>query len=79
MSTLRLPRLHHRESHEHPWLRAVTGLFWSAAGALVLLFVFFAAMGAFDPVEAAGVTVAFAALGMLWLVHAWPSLRGRGR
>lgn len=76
MLTLRLPRLQHRETREHPWLRMITGVFWSIAGGLLVLFVFFAAMGAFDPVEAASVTIAFAALALLWLVHAWPRLRG---
>lgn len=44
---------------------------------LLVLFVFFAAMGAFDPAEAVGVTASFAALALLWLVHAWPRLTGR--
>lgn len=78
MSTLRLPRLQQRDTREHPWLRTITGLFWSIAGGLLVLFVFFAAMGAFDPAEAAGVTIAFAALAVLWLAHAWPRLRGHG-
>lgn len=75
MTTLRLP---HREHSEHPWLRTLTAMFWSIAGGLLVLFVFFAAMGAFDPAEAVGVTAIFAALALLWLVHAWPRLSGRG-
>lgn len=75
MATLHLPHFRSGTPAEHARLRALSALVWSAAGGLVLLFLFFTALGAFDPIDAVGVTIAFAALGVLWLVHAWPRLR----
>ena len=79
MATLHMPRLQHVGHGDHDRLRAISGLMWSVAGGLVLLFLFFAVLGAFDPTEAVGITIAFAALGLLWLAHAWPRLRAEGR
>jgi hypothetical protein len=45
--------------------------FWVACGSLVLLGIFFAALGAFDPTEAVGLTVALIVLAALWLAHEW--------
>jgi hypothetical protein len=45
--------------------------FWVACGSLVLLGIFFAALGAFDPTEAVGLTVALLVLAALWLAHEW--------
>ena len=75
MATLHMPRLQRVAEGDHARLRAISALMWSLAGALVLLFLFFAVLGAFDPAEAVGVTIAFAALGLVWLAHAWPRLR----
>jgi hypothetical protein len=45
--------------------------FWVTCGSLVLLGIFFAALGAFDPTEAIGLTVALLVLAALWLAHEW--------
>jgi len=47
---------------------------WVACGSLVLLGIFFAALGAFDPTEAVGLTVALLVLAALWLGHEWGGL-----
>jgi len=44
---------------------------WVACGSIVLLGIFFAALGAFDPTEAVGLTIALLVLAVLWLVHEW--------
>lgn len=45
--------------------------FWTLAIAVIALFAFFVALGAFDPFEILGVTLAVAALTAAWLLHAW--------
>lgn len=77
MATLHMPRLQRGAHGEHARLRAVSALMWSLAGGLVLLFVFFAALGAFDPAEAVGLSIAIVAVGLIWFAHAWPRLRRR--
>jgi hypothetical protein len=57
---------HHRESAPH--------LLWGACAALVLLFIFFAALGAFEPGEVVPVTVAAVLLAAAWLAHEWRAL-----
>jgi hypothetical protein len=44
---------------------------WSLCGALVVLFIFFAALGGIDPAEAAVASIIIAVMGVLWLVHFW--------
>jgi fatty acid desaturase len=47
---------------------------WILVLAIVVLFAFFAALGAFSPGEVVGLTVAVVALAVLWIVHAvWDS------
>jgi hypothetical protein len=65
--------LHHPPG-EHPALDRLAHAFWAMCGALVLLFIFFAALGAIDPTEAVEVTVVVLALAVLWLAHAWRDL-----
>ena len=48
--------------------------FWVVCGSLVLLGIFFAALGAFDPTEAVGLTVALLVMAALWLGHEWSGL-----
>lgn len=48
--------------------------FWVACGSLVLLGIFLAALGAFDPTEAVALTVALLVLAALWLAHEWGGL-----
>ena len=71
MATFHLP---HFERDEHPRLGAALHLFWGASAGIVLLFIFFAALGAIDPAEAVAVTVVVLALAVLWLTHAWRGL-----
>ncbi|MBN1528429.1 MAG: hypothetical protein JW895_05180 [Thermoleophilaceae bacterium] len=46
-------------------------LMWGVCGAAVLLYIFLAALGAFEPGEAVEVTVAAVALAVVFLVHEW--------
>jgi hypothetical protein len=78
---LRLPHLSHGE---HPVLESAAHGFWAVCGAIVVLFIFFAALGAVEPGEAVELTVVVLALAVLWLAHAWSDLwreerRGRAR
>ena len=48
--------------------------FWILVLALVVLFAFFVALGAFSPGDVVGLTVAVAVLAVLWIAHAvWDS------
>jgi fatty acid desaturase len=48
--------------------------FWALVLALVVLFAFFVALGAFSPGEVAGLTVVIVLLALLWIGHAvWDS------
>ncbi len=49
--------------------------FWLLVLAIVVMFAFFVALGAFKPGEVAGVTIAVAALAVAWLAHAVWSAR----
>ena len=44
--------------------------FWVLALAVIVLFAFFAALGAFSPTEALWLTIIVAALCVLWIGHA---------
>jgi fatty acid desaturase len=55
-------------------LGALSDTFWILVLALVVLFAFFLALGAFSPGQVAGLTVAVIVLAVLWLAHAvWES------
>jgi hypothetical protein len=58
----------------HPRLDTLAHAFWAACGTIVVLFIFFAALGAIDPDDAVEVTVVVLALAVLWLAHAWRGL-----
>ncbi len=61
-------------SPSSPRSRAAEGVrnvFWVAVIACIGLYAFLAALGAFDPLDAIGLTVAVAVLVVLWLIHAW--------
>ena len=48
--------------------------FWVLVLAVIVLFAFFAALGAFSPGEVIGLTLAVAVLALLWIAHAvWDS------
>ena len=53
--------------------------FWILALAVIALFAFFAALGAFSPLDAIWVTVLVAVLCVLWVVHAVLEDRRRDR
>jgi hypothetical protein len=58
-------------------LETLRETFWVLALAVIVLFAFFAALGAFSPTDAIWATVAVAILCGLWVVHA--VLEGRRR
>jgi fatty acid desaturase len=51
--------------------------FWILVLAVVVLFAFFVALGAFSPGEVMGLTVVVAALAALWVGHAFWDSRHR--
>jgi Flp pilus assembly protein TadB len=57
-----------RTSHDHP---SLTRFLWAACGALVLMYIVLAALGAFEPDEVVALTAAAVALAALWLAHEW--------
>jgi len=55
-------------------LSTLSETFWILVLALVVLFAFFVALGAFSPGEVLGLTVVVAVLALLWVAHAvWAS------
>jgi len=50
---------------------AARDLFWIMALGVLLVFGFFVALGALKPSEVKWPTIGVAALGVLWIVHAW--------
>jgi len=58
-------------------LATLSATFWILVLAVVVLFAFFAVLGAFSPGQVAGLTVAIVVLAVLWIVHAvWESRHG---
>jgi hypothetical protein len=51
---------------------------WALMGALVVLYLFFAVLGAIDPIEAPFATFVIALLALAWLAHAWDRLYAGG-
>jgi O-antigen/teichoic acid export membrane protein len=48
--------------------------FWILVLAVIVLFAFFLALGAFSPGQVAGLTIAVVVLAVLWILHAvWDS------
>jgi hypothetical protein len=55
-------------------LATLSETFWVLVLAIIILFVFFLALGAFKPGDVVGVTLAVAVLALLWIGHAmWDS------
>jgi hypothetical protein len=55
-------------------LGTLSDTFWILVLALVVLFAFFAILGAFSPGQVVGLTIAVVALAALWIAHAvWDS------
>ena len=59
-------------------LSTLSATFWVLILALVALFAFFIALGAFKPGEVVGLSIAIGGLALLWVVHAWWESRHRG-
>jgi hypothetical protein len=55
-------------------MSAIIHAFWGACATVVVLFIFFAALGAVDPGDAVAPTAAVLALAALWLAHEWREL-----
>jgi membrane protein implicated in regulation of membrane protease activity len=55
----------------NPRLTTVAAAAWALAGAVVVLFVFFAAIGGISPAQATVVTVIVAVLAVAWAVRLW--------
>ena len=59
---------------------AMSESFWILMLSLVVMFVFFVALGAFSPGEAVGITIVVAVMAVLWVAHAiWVSRHSAGR
>jgi membrane protein YdbS with pleckstrin-like domain len=55
-------------------LATLSETFWVLVLAVVVLFAFFVALGAFSPSEVAGLTAVVVVLALLWVAHAvWQS------
>jgi uncharacterized membrane protein YhaH (DUF805 family) len=64
----------------HKVLATLSETFWWLVLGVVVMFAFFAALGAFEVGEAIWVTVAIVCLAVLWLAHAlWVTRHGDGR
>lgn len=58
-------------------LSTLADTFWVLVLAIVVLFAFFVALGAFSPGEVGGLTLAVAVLALLWIGHAFWASRHR--
>jgi fatty acid desaturase len=58
-------------------LATLSETFWVLVLALIVLFAFFVALGAFSPGDVLGLTVAVAVLAVLWVAHAFWDARHR--
>ncbi len=61
-------------------LSTLSDTFWILLLSVVVLFLFFVALGAFSPAEVAGISIAVGVLAVLWFAHAaWVSRHTDGR
>jgi heme A synthase len=58
----------------HPRLDSLVHAFWALCATVVVLYIFFAALGALEPGDAVELTVVVLGLAVLWLAHAWRGL-----
>ena len=57
-------------------LSTLSDTFWILLLSIVVLFVFFVALGAFSPGEVVGLSLGVAAIALLWVAHAvWDARR----
>lgn len=59
-------------------LRTMSALVWALVGSVVVLYLFFVALGGVDPADAKILSVVVLALAVLWLAHAWRRLLSGG-
>ena len=59
-------------------MQNVRTIAWAVVGGLVVLFLFFLALGAVDPAEARVATIVVLALAIAWLAHSWRRLLAGG-
>jgi hypothetical protein len=52
--------------------------FWAVMGAIVVLCLFFAVLGAVNPVKAPAATFVMIVVALIWLIHAWERLYAGG-
>jgi membrane protein implicated in regulation of membrane protease activity len=61
-------------------LATLADTFWVLVLAVLALFAFFVALGAFSPAEVVGLSLAMVALALLWVGHAmWQARHRTGR
>jgi hypothetical protein len=61
-------------------LATLADTFWVLVLAVLVLFAFFVALGAFAPTDVVGLTIAMGVLALLWVVHAmWDARHRTGR
>ena len=61
-------------------LSTMNDTFWVLVLAMIVLFAFFVALGAFKPGEVVGLTLVVAVFAVLWVLHAiWVSRHSHGR
>ena len=63
-----------RRSVDYEGRITVTTIFWALIGALVVLYIFFVAVGGVDPGEDSVWTIIALVLAVLWLAHSWRRL-----
>jgi Flp pilus assembly protein TadB len=58
--------------------RTVAAAAWAMLGALILLYLFFVAIGGIAPSDATGATIVVGVLAIVWLAHAWRRMAAGG-
>ena len=67
-----------RRASDYEGRASVVTFFWAACGALVVLYLFFVAIGGVDPSEDPAWAIAALVLALLWLAHSWRRLWAGG-
>jgi hypothetical protein len=58
--------------------RTLAAAVWALLGAVILLYLFFVAIGGISPGDATGATIAVGVLAIVWLAHAWRRMAAGG-